>query len=383
MIENFRYDYNYKIEDWSQFVETILEEHGYCYGQQYRKYSDYYLAYNPLIQDNRSMSSQIYIKDGIMLMYNGSIDVMRKNKMVSSNSIPPSEYARILGFFDLYIDFVLMNYDVDLSVMMEYKNSFNEFVLNGNSGGFGRGIARFRKFLFQNFITDSDVMRYNCRKTKVDIIRHFKKPEKKIYKKNEIMLEKPMFFCKRQIEKYCEKRKISFQSNVIPVLIRYENGSSDNGICFNYPNGFKKIRFISEDSPRRYMALSDEGDYQYFFEARVCKSKNCFIVEGEIEALTITNIITDDVYAMHNVNSLPEHLSQLKGYDKIYLRVDFDKFESVKESFYRLVHEFGDKVEIMPKIICYDKKIDYNYLYNINKLNKEMIYKPQIFNEVI
>ena len=86
---------------------------------------------------------------------------------------------------------------------------------------------------------------------------------------------------------------------------------------------------------------------------------------------------------MHNVNSLPEHLSQLKGYDKIYLRVDFDKFESVKESFYRLVDEFGDKVEIMPKIICYDKKIDYNYLYNINKLNKEMIYKPQIFNEVI
>ena len=150
MIENFRYDYNYKIEDWSQFVETILEEHGYCYGQQYRKYSDYYLAYNPLIQDNRSMSSQIYIKDGIMLMYNGSIDVMRKNKMVSSNSIPPSEYARILGFFDLYIDFVLMNYDVDLSVMMEYKNSFNEFVLNGNSGGFGRGIARFRKFLFKH-----------------------------------------------------------------------------------------------------------------------------------------------------------------------------------------------------------------------------------------
>lgn len=385
MIENFKYDYKYKIIDWSSFIETILEEFGYVYGVDYKKYSDYYLAFNPLLKDKHSMSSQIYIKDGILLMYNGSIEISRKSRIVYSNSITPSEYARLLGLFDLYIDFILLNYNLDSSMMIEYKHYFTDLALNGNinNNKFEKGIERFRKFLFNNYITDKDVINYNCRKTKFDIIKKFKKPEKKIYTKNSIELEKPMFFTNKQIEKYCNKRYINFQNNVYPVVVRYENGISENAVCFNYPNGFKKLRFIDENSPRRYMALSDDGDYQYFFEAKVINTKNCFVVEGEIEALTISKIIDDDVYAMHNVNSLPEYLTQLEKYDKIYVRVDFDKFENVKESFYRLIDTFKNKVEIKPKIICYDKKIDYNYLYIKNKLNKDMIYNPKIFNEVI
>lgn len=383
LIENFtRYKFE-PIYDYSQFIEELFELYGYCYPKDYRKYKDYYLAYNPLVEDRKTMSAQIYIKDGILVMYNGSIDVERKGRKVSSNSITPSEYSRILDKFDLYIDFVISWYGINLTMFNEYKNLLVDYVVNQVKFDWkkNRGIENMRRLLFNNFITDRDVMMYNSDKELKDLIRIFKKEPKQIFEKNSITLRQPMSFNRKMIEQYCAKRHIDFSDNVYPVMVNFEDKYSEPAVCFKYIGGFKKLRFIDSSLNRRYMAYARDGEYDYFFEVKNLGSSKCFVVEGEIEGITISKIIDEDVYAMHNVNSLPTYLTQLKKYDKIIVKVDYDKYESVKESFTRLFDEYGSKVTIEPKIICIDKAIDYNSLFVDNKLNKDIIYNITKYNE--
>lgn len=384
MIENFQLKYN-KITNYSKFIETLLENIGYEYVRDYRKYNDYYLAYNPLIEDRNSMSAQFHISDGILLMYNGAVDVVRKNTIISSSSITPSEYAQMLNQYDLYIDFVLSYNNIDIAFMKEYKKLLTDYVLGDNTFSKWQtiGMEKFRKFLFYNFITDKDVLQYNTSKTNVEMVTTFKKEKKEEFEKNSIIIRDPMSFTRRMIEKYCMERGVTFSEKVHPVVVDFGNSNTQSGVCFEYPGGFKKIRFISPDNKFRYMALSQDGEYDYFFEVRNNGSKKCYLVEGEIEAITISKYIDDDVYAMHNVNSLPKYLTQLNKYDKIYIKVDYDKFNEVKKSFWRIVDEFKTKVIISPKIICENKKIDYNYLYQKNKLTKELIINTTIYKEVI
>ena len=385
MLRDFFYNSNKKIpiKNFSNFIETLLEDIGYEYIKDYIGYNSYYLAFNPLIKDTKSKSCKIHRKDGIMLMYNGNVEVKRKGVTTTSNSITPSEYARILNRFNLYIDFVIKYYGVDLSTLREYKSKLIDSQLNTNpivNWREKQGMENFRRFLFDQFITDEDIINYNANKTIKKILEQFNKEEKELFKEQSITLKEPLKFNSLLIKKYMNERLIPYQNNVKEVVVDFNGDYMLPAICFEYPNGFKKLRFIKKNSKKRYLAYDNDGKYECLFEARVNGTKNCIIVEGEIEALSLLGIVEDDVYAMHNVNSIPKNLNQLVNYSKVFVRVDFDKFKEVKDGIENSVNKFiknnklSIELDVKPKIICEDKEVDYNYLLKKNMLTKNMIY---------
>ena len=384
MLSNFYYNkLKSPIKDFSNFIETLLDNIGYEYPKDYIGYKNYYLAFNPLIKDTKSKSCKIHRKDGIMLMYNGNIEVKRKGVITTSNSITPSEYARLLNKFNLYIDFVIKHYGIDLSTLREYKNHLIDTQLNTNpivNWSVKRGAENFRRFLFDQFITDDDIINYNANKTMKKVLEQFNQEQKEVFELQEIQIKEPLKFNQMLIAKYMKERLIPSQKNTKGVVVDFNNDYMLPAICFEYPNGFKKLRFIKKNSKKRYLAYDNDGKYECLFEARVNGTKNCIIVEGEIEALSLLGIVEDDVYAMHNVNSIPKNLNQLVNYSKVFVRVDFDKFKEVKDGIENSINKFiknnklSIELDVKPKIICEDKEVDYNYLLKKNMLTKNMIY---------
>lgn len=384
MLSNFYYNkLKSPIKDFSNFIETLLDNIGYEYPKDYIGYKNYYLAFNPLIKDTKSKSCKIHRKDGIMLMYNGNIEVKRKGVVTTSNSITPSEYARLLNKFNLYIDFVIKHYGIDLSTLREYKNHLIDTQLNTNpivNWSVKRGAENFRRFLFDQFITDDDIINYNANKTMKKVLEQFNQEQKEVFELQEIQIKEPLKFNQMLIAKYMKERLIPSQKNIKGVVVDFNNDYMLPAICFEYPNGFKKLRFIKKNSKKRYLAYDNDGKYECLFEARVNGTKNCIIVEGEIEALSLLGVVEDDVYAMHNVNSIPKNLNQLLDYSKVFVRVDFDKFKEVKDGIENSINKFiknnklSIELDVKPKIICEDKEVDYNYLLKKNMLTKNMIY---------
>ena len=389
MLSDFRYKKE-KIVDYTQFIETFFEEIDYEYPNDYKCHGKYYTAFNPLIEDKNSMSCQIYKKDGILLMYNGVIEVERKGVKIMSNSITPSEYARILKKFDIYIDFIIHYYNIDFQILNEYKTSLTDVVLNGKKLSWKKqmGFDNLRRLLFDNYIVDRDILMYKTsNKTLRSLSRIFKKEQKEIFEDTKIKLMKPLKINENLIKIYCNQRKIPLIENkVYPVVvvIEKERQRYENGICFCYPNGFKKIRFANKNSSMRYFAYTFDGGYDCFFEVQKNKkSKTCFLVEGEIEGLTIKNFIDEDIYCMHNTNSLPSNLTQLNFYDKILVKIDYsDKFKNLAESLKnRLQKVLKAEIIVSPKFVSEDKKIDYNYMYVNNQLTKDMIYDTMYISD--
>lgn len=380
MLKNFKYRYE-KVEDYTQYIEEIFEEIGYEYPVDYKCHGKYYTAFNPLIDDNNSRSCQIYKKDGILLMYNGVIEVERKGNKVMSNSITPSEYARILNKFDIYIDFIIHYFRIDFETLKEYREELCDNMLNGKSITWNKkfGFDHLRRLFFDNYITDRDILLYkNINKSLRYLSRIFKKEPKQIFEDVKINLIEPLEINKKIIHNYCKNRKIDFIENkVYPVVATmYDNKYYENGVCFCYPNGFKKIRFIRTDNHMRYLAYTKDGQYDCFFEVKNDKkTKICFLVEGEIEGLTIDNFIEDDIYCMHNTNSLPNNLQQLSFYEKVIVKIDYsDRFNQLAQSLKEKLSILNKEIIIAPKFISENKKIDYNYMYVNNRLTKDMIY---------
>lgn len=379
MLASFRYK-RQNIMDYTQFIEELFDEIGYEYPKDYKCHGRYYTAFNPLIPDKNSKSCQIYKKDGIILMYNGVIEVERKGIKTMSNSITPSEYSRILNKFDVYIDFIIHYYRIDYDTVQEYKTEITDIALNGGGVSWGKqiGFDNLRRLFFDNYITDEDIIKYkSINKSLRYLTRLFKKEPKEIFEDIKIQLLKPLPINEKLIKMYCDRRKIElFEDKVYPVAVSMSNKYYENGVCFQYPNGFKKIRFIRDNASMRYLAYTGDGQYNCFFEAKVeHKTKECFLVEGEIEGLTISKLIDDDIYCMHNTNSLPSSFDQLSLYEKVYVKIDYsDKFNELAKSIKDRLSALNKEIIVTPKFISEDKKVDYNYMYIKNNLTKEMIY---------
>lgn len=379
MIENFNTKYQ-KINDYTGFIEELFENLGYEYPQDYKCCGKYYIAYNPLISDTKSMSCMIYKKDGIMIMYNGNIEVVRHENRIFSNSITPNEYSRILNKFDIYIDFVMSTNNISYSILREYKELLTEFILNNKLPEWNKriGFDKVRKFLFYNYINDTDILNYrNINRNLKYISNSFKKPPKEIFK-NDIKLIKPLTLNNHIIENYIKSRKIEIINNKVYPIVVGINNYYENGVCICYNNGFKKIRLTRENCPIRYLTYTIDGTYDELFEAKIQnKTNKCFLVEGEFEGLSISNFVDDDVYCLHNTNSLPKNLTQLDKYDTIIVKIDYseDKYFKIANSLFTKLKNIypNKKIIISSKYNSTDKKIDYNYMYVKNELTSVQI----------
>jgi hypothetical protein len=174
-----------------------------------------------------------------------------------------------------------------------------------------------------------------------------------------------------KINEYRKNRKINEHKNVKNEIILINDIYRKSGICFNYNNGFKKIRVIHENKFRYFCS----GKYEEFFEVRKNNSDECFIVEGEINSLSIQDFVSCDIFALHNINSIPENLSQIKNYKKIYIKIDKDRYEETKSLFIEKISNVLKTTEVVVDYVSENNDLDYNELYSKNLLTKEMIYK--------
>lgn len=371
------------IEDFSILIELMFDNIGYEYNQDYNSYKEYYLCYNPF-GDGNIKSATIYHKDGNMLIYNDAIELIRDGKKIKVRSITITEYHRMLGLLGNYIDFILLKYGISPLVINEYRELLSKS-MTGFSIDYKKkiGFDNFRRFLFNFYITDKDVLNLGKVQTRDKIKEKFCKPIKVKEDKPKPKINKEIgFFDKKLVERYIRDRKIYQSKNMFPVIVEFNNGTYKSpALCMEYPSGFKKIRMINRNSKLRYFASSEEGSYDNLFEVRVNNTKECYICEGEIEGATIAQYIEEDIFSLHNTNALPVNkLTQLNKYDKINVLIDYDTYEKVSKMIEdRLKEEFPNKeINVRPKFICEDKSVDFNSYHIKGLLNIDCIYKPKL-----
>ena len=400
-LTNFKFKAKNKIEDWSLLIEKILENIQYEHNFDYKSCSDsgkkYYLLRNPF-GDGEVMSCILHAESGNMRIFNTCLPlVKRKEKMVRESSITISETCRLLNSLQSnkgnsmndYIDFILQENEIPVSIFNEYKRKLTEEIthntqsFNDRKGGFDRvlqskGFYEFRRFMFVNYIADSDILSVK-RKMKNVVEQKFKRELKPVEEKTKPQIIPANPFSKMIIQKYLAKRGIAEHDLIQPVEILWKGGAyRSNGIKIMYPNGFEKIRVLDNKTMRYF----SNGSYDAFFEFRNTKTTDTlYLVEGEFEAITMSYYIQDDVFAMHNVNSLPQDLSSLKSYKNIQIRIDYDEGETYDENAENILRKLADNgitnAEIHPKLIYKDKKVDYNYLHQLSLLESSWIINPQ------
>lgn len=397
-LASFKFYDKKEINDWSLLIEKILENIQYEHNYDYKSCSDsgkkYYLLRNPF-GDGEVMSCMLHAESGNMRIFNTCLPlVKRKDKMVHESSITISETCRLLNQLPTnkgncmndYIDFILQENEISVSVFNEYKRRLTEEVTQvsqtfSNNDKFNKvlqpkGFYEFRRFMFVNYIADSDILSVK-RKMKNVVEQKFKRELKPVEEKTKPQIVEASTFSKLIIDKYLSKRGIKQNDKIQPVEILWKGGAyRSNGIKIMYPNGFEKIRVLDNKTMRYFSS----GSYDSFFEFRKNNTKTLYLVEGEFEAMTISYYITDDIFAMHNVNSLPSNIDVLKQYENIEIRIDYDDGETFEENasnIRRKLEEQGLLVNILPKLIYRDKKIDYNYLHQLSLLESSWITNPK------
>lgn len=382
-LKHFRFNYRKKVEDYSELIETVLETVGYSYPDDYVGYDKHYLAFNPLIKDVNNKSAMMFRKDGMLLMYNGAVEVLRDGKMKKDRSITPSEYCRMLGTFDKYIAFILKSNDVPVNVFDEYKKLIYKYITNDTKDIHKwtlNGLKEFRRFLFKYYILDKDVLANKQINIKTIKAHRFEAKREDSDSKIELLSATEEHKVKGQ--GYLRKRRLDLgRDDLYPITVSFKNGAfKAPAVCIEYPNGFKKIRMATENSKSfRYFCWTDhhKKPYNCMFEAKVdaVDKSLCYVVEGEFDSLSIAKHLDCDIYSLHNVNSLPNNLSQLKPYSKVVVEVDADKYLEVRSMIYDKIKEvYPDKVvTVGKKISTRQKEYDYNYLDQIGVLNKNMI----------
>ena len=136
-------------------------------------------------------------------------------------------------------------------------------------------------------------------------------------------------------------------------------------IAFRYPNGFSKYRSIYNSNKKtRFLSFGGDG-YKELYCVRNNGSVKAWIGEGETEMLSISQYIDEDVYAMHNLDSIPERCD-LSQYDEVTVMIDNDKYDKVAWKLYKEIVKcchIGAKITIRPKLnIWYSGKWDYQHV---------------------
>lgn len=394
MLKDFKNLNNYgffNIKDWSNLIEKMFYNIQFEHNTDFKSCIDankkYYLSRNPF-GDGEVMSCVIHANSGNMRIYNSSLPiVVRQGVKVRDCSMTITEFARLFSSLDFaisnsftdYIDFILCSYNIHVSVFNEYKKELLNERLNEmniyNKTAKSKGYFEFRKFLFKHFITDNDVLQIQDRK--IEDKERFKVVKQvEVDEKIKPQIVQASNFGKMVVERYLKKRKLSLSDKIEAVEVLWKGGAYTNyGVLIKYDNGFKKIRLIDNDK-MRYFA---DGVYEDFFYARKNNSEILYIVEGELEAISILDFISHDIFAFHNVNSVPKNISVLNNYKQIEIRLDYDSKEKYEEVSSMVLNKIKNSIDdnviinIQPKFLIEDGKCDYNYYLSKGELSTDKI----------
>jgi len=193
---------------------------------------------------------------------------------------------------------------------------------------------------------------------------------------------------KKKCLKYMEDRGIlGFDDICYPTSTKIftKNGSHfiKSGICFKYPNGFKKIRYLTNDKKYRFISFGG-GGYREFYTIRKDGNKKLILVEGESCGISVAKHVKVDVKCMMNLKNIPD-TNSLEDYEEILVLIDHDKFYSVCQGLYKnlvKICNIGCNIEIRPKLMIWldagfkamwDYRTDFNDLHKRGFLDEETI----------
>ncbi len=353
-----------KPDSYEFFLEELMSE---C-AIEYKKSDKYFLIRNPFSDDGNSYSAQIWKDDGNFKTYDVSLEVVRGGEKVLDTSFSLTEFVRMLGKMDLYIDYMLQFKEIKRSEFEQYRELLLDFVLFKKNNPL---LKKHRIKFFNFYITDSDVLNYSSnRVVKKFNYNEYKKKEKTIKKTMDII--EPNDFFKIRCNNYISRRKLSFTETIKPVVMKFHSSNNTTpGICIYYPNGFKKIRLL--DGNVRYLTDTSDGKYECLYPANIVGSETAYVVEGEFESVVLSKYVNDDVYALHNTSSVPK-TNQLTNYKNIIVKLDFDKFNENKEFILEKIKAIAPYsiVTISPKVEALTadgkKMFDYNDLHIAGKM---------------
>lgn len=355
-----------KPNDFSELIEVVLEE----LGVKYENRGKYYLLQNPLTDQDEKMSAQWWIDDGNFKSYNCAVEVVRGDKKVTDTSLSLTEFIRLSGQFDLYLDFILSSNYIKKSDLFTYKDALVEFAFFKKNS---RTINTFRKLFFSVYITDKDVLSYQTDREARKFTKFYKeKSEEPEERKRAIELYEPNEFFKIKCRNYMAKRKLDSTSTIYPTMVKTKSSTYGiPAICIEYPNQFKKIRLL--EGNLRYITDTYDGKYSMLYPARHLGADKCYIIEGEFESQVFSKYVSDDVFALHNTSSVPK-TTQIENYKEIVIKLDFDRFEENAKHVLEKIKEIAPlaRVIVEPKISLLTnegkKMYDYNDLHIINEL---------------
>lgn len=328
------------------------------------EFTEYFKIYNPLATDRNTKSAVIYKEDFALKMFNSSIRLNGESKTI----LTLTQWLRLTKTISYYIYYICIKFNIPKSEFITYKSALSDFIFFGNQKYLSKNRFEYiRKTFYKSYIIDKDVFEIA---DEFEFKQEYKKPTiKKL--ESSIRFLQPNEFEQEKINEYRKERKIRDHKNISNEIILINDIYRKSGVCFNYGNGFKKIRIIHENKFRYFCS----GKYEEFFEVRKNNSDECFIIEGEINSLSIQDYVDCDIFALHNVNSIPDSLKQIEKYKKIYIKLDIDKFNETKNLFIEKISNVLKDSIIIIDYVSEDNEMDYNELYKKNLLSKEVIYK--------
>lgn len=330
---------------------------------------EYIITYCPLSVDKNTKSCMIFKDSGMLKMLNGTY--VKNGK--SYTTVTLTEWLRAICKLDLYIAYICSKNDITKRNFIEYKEYLENYMLKLSK--YNKKFEEYRKIFYSNYILDIDILGVS-----VKTLDTIKEPNVKIEKSkcNDITIRKELSEIERKAtDKYLfDKRKIpklSIENIGCYGVVIERNGYNKPAIAFDYENGFVKYRFIFETN-KKYRFLC-KGKYSNFYKVRKNNSDTCYIVEGELEGITISSYIEDDILCLHNTNTLPSENTikeELCGYKTIIVKIDKDRYKENKPAF--------DKIKNLGYNILVDYKIedeteDYNSLHIKEELSKDIIKK--------
>jgi len=166
-------------------------------------------------------------------------------------------------------------------------------------------------------------------------------------------------------------------------------------IAMRYPNGFAKYRNIRSKSKKdRFISFGADG-YKEFFTVRKNGTKKLKLIEGEFEAVCMSNYTNDDVKAMHNLNTIPNNIKHY--YEEVEVLIDHGKFYEVteltngKNIFYNKLQAVFPNANIIirPKLYIWfngswdyngknQREYDFNDFHKHNKLTSNIVETGQL-----
>lgn len=347
------------------------------------EYPKYYKTYSPITPDKNTMSAAIFKDDGTLKIYNGALEIdlnerFNKKQKITVTTLTLTQWLRQIDCMKYYIQHIIFKHQIDKNIIPYYQQYINNKLLKipiMNNYIY----ENLRKKLYSNYILDIDMLNINT----YDELVYTPLPKtstSQIQKINTsaVVAVDATEYEKSLVQQYIDSRglKLSINennclSNVKATTLVTNDIYRKPTLEFVYDCGYRKFRVIFESNKRqRFRSM---GKYQDFFTVRRNNTRTLYVVEGEIEALSIAPFIEDDIVAIHNTNSLPALYKQtFINYDKVVVKIDKDRYLDNKKVFLDKHHNISVEYKVD------HPTHDYNDLLKLNQLSKEVIQQVNI-----